>query len=179
MSSSFYLEEELANLGLNSYGKNVKLSRFARLYSPSTIKIGDNVRIDDFCILSGQITIGSNVHISAYVALYGGLGIELEDYSGVSPRTSIFSAMDDFSGDYLIGPIHDEKQTNVTGGKVLIKKFVQIGAHCMVFPNLSIGEGTVVGAFSMVRSNLLPWKVYCGVPARIMKERNSALLKLL
>ena len=100
--SSFYTEEELVNLGLKSYGENVKLSRFAKLYSPQTIIIGNNVRIDDFCILSGRITIGSNIHISAYVALYGGYGIELEDYSGISPRTSVFSAMDDFSGDFFI-----------------------------------------------------------------------------
>lgn len=175
--SSFYTEEELANLGLKSYGENVKLSRFAQLYSPSTIIIGNNVRIDDFCILSGQITIGSNVHVSAYVALYGGQGIELEDYSGISPRTSIFSAMDDFSGDFLIGPIHDEKLTNVTGGKVLIKKYVQLGAHCVIFPNLTIGEGAVVGALSMVREDLQPWQIYCGIPVRILKERNKALLE--
>ena len=32
----------------------------------------------------------------------------LEDYVGISPRTTIYSAMDDFSGDYLVGPIHDK-----------------------------------------------------------------------
>ncbi len=127
--------------------------------------------------MSGQITIGSNVHISAYVALYGGREIELEDYSGISPRTSVFSAMDDFSGDFLIGPIHDEKLTNVTGGKVMIKKYVQIGAHCVIFPNLTIGEGAVVGALSMVREDLQSWKIYCGIPVRILKERNKSLLK--
>ena len=177
--NSFYTEEELAKLGLKSYGENVKLSKFARLYTPSTISIGSNVRIDDFCILSGNVTIGSHIHISAYVALYGSLGIELEDYTGISPMTAIFSAMDDFNGNFLIGPIHPEGTTNVTGGKVTIKKYSQIGTHCMVFPNLTIGEGCVVGACSMVRHNLEPWGIYYGVPVQRKAERSRALLNFI
>lgn len=57
------------------------------------MQIGDNVRIDDFCILSGEITLGSNIHIGAYSALYGSMGIELENNTGISPRSTLFSAM--------------------------------------------------------------------------------------
>ena len=96
--TSFYSEEELSEFGFKSYGENVKISRYARIYSPHSICIGDNVRIDDFCILSGDITLGSNIHISAYVALYGTNGIILKDYSGISPKSVVYSAMDDFSG---------------------------------------------------------------------------------
>ena len=144
--TSFYSEEELSELGLKSYGVNVKISRYARIYSPHSICIGDNVRIDDFCILSGKITLGSNIHISAYVALYGTNGIILKDYSGISPKSVVYSAMDDFSGDYLVGPIHPDDTTNVTGGPVVIEKYVQVGSNTVVFPNLTIGEGSVIGA---------------------------------
>lgn len=68
---SFYSRSELEHIGFATIGKNVLLSRKASIYSPAMISIGDNVRIDDFCILSGCIGIGSQVHISAYVALYG------------------------------------------------------------------------------------------------------------
>jgi galactoside O-acetyltransferase len=176
--NSFYSEQELSQLGLKAYGANVRLSRFARLYSPEKISIGDNVRIDDFCILSGHITIGSHVHISAYVALYGSMGIELEDYTGISPMSTVYSAMDDFGGDYLIGPIHPSEKTHVTGGKVTLKRYSQIGTHSVVFPNLTIGEGAVVGACSMVRSCLDNWHIYCGVPAIKMKARKKGLVNL-
>ena len=176
--SSFYSQKELSTLGLKSYGTNVRISRFARFYSPEKISIGDNVRIDDFCILSGNITIGSHIHISAYVALYGSMGIELEDYTGISPMTTVYSAMDDFGGDYLIGPIHPEEKTHVTGGKVTIKKYSQIGTHCVVFPNLTIGEGSVVGACSMVNKSLAPWGIYFGIPAQKKSERKKGLTKL-
>lgn len=176
--NSFYSEEELAQLGLKSYGAEVKISRFARIYGAQNISIGDNVRIDDFCILSGHITIGSNIHISAYVALYGAKGIVLEDYTGISPQTTVYSAMDDFSGDYLIGPIHDETKTHVTGGPVVIKKYSQIGTKCCVFPNLTIGEGVAVGACSLVTKSLEEWGIYVGVPAKFLKQRSKQLLNL-
>ena len=107
------------------------------------------------------------------------MGIELEDYTGISPRSTIFSAMDDFSGNYLIGPVHDEIMTNVTGGKVVIRRYSQIGTHCVVFPNVIIGEGSVVGANSLVNKSLDDWGVYWGTPAIRQKERFRNLLQLI
>ena len=176
--NSFYSESELKAIGFKSVGRNVYLSRKATIYSPERISIGDNVRIDDFCLLSGDITLGSHIHISAYVALYGGMGIELEDFTGISPMSVIYSAMDDFSGDFLIGPIHPQELTNVTGGRVLLKKYSQIGTHSVVFPNLTIGEGSVVGACSLVNKSLDSWGIYYGVPAVRIKNRNKGLLRL-
>lgn len=177
--TSFYSEDELQMLGLKSYGKNVLISRFARIYSADNITIGDNVRIDDFCILSGSITLGSHIHISPYVALYGALGIEFEDYTGISAHSVVYSAMDDFSGDYLVGSVHPEELTHVTGGKVLVKKFSQIGVNCVVFPNLTINDGVAVGACSLVTKSLHEWGVYIGTPARRLKERSKRLRDLL
>lgn len=177
--TSFYSEEELKSLGLKKVGTKVLLSRNTSLYGVSNIEIGDNVRIDDFCILSGNIKIGSNVHISAYSALYGKNGIVLEDYTGISPRSTLFSAMDDFSGDYLIGPIHQSYQINVKGGPIMLKRFSQIGANCVIFPNITIEEGAVVGAMSLVNNNIPEWTIYAGVPAKFLKIRSKQLLKLI
>lgn len=176
---SFYSDSELKEIGFKSVGKDVKISRKASIYSPQRISIGDNVRIDDFCILSGNLTIGSHIHISAYVALYGAMGIVMEDYSGISAKSVVYSAMDDFSGDYLIGPIHPDEYTNVQGGTVRIGKFVQIGCNSVVFPNLVIGEGAVVGACSLVRNNIEEWSISYGVPARKQKERSRELLRFI
>ena len=173
--NSFYSEEELLSMGFKAIGKGCLISRKTSFYGIEQISIGNNVRIDDFCILSVNILLGNNIHISAYVALYGAEGIELEDYTGISARSTIYSAMDDFSGDYLVGPIHPEEYTHVTGGKVTIKTFTQIGANVLVFPNLTIGEGCVVGACSMVRKKLEPWGIYYGLPVKRVKDRNCKM----
>lgn len=46
--TSFYSEDELKSIGLKTYGENVLISRFARIYGAKNISIGNNVRIDDF-----------------------------------------------------------------------------------------------------------------------------------
>ncbi len=179
MENSFYSREELAGLGLKSYGENVLISRYARFYSPATIEVGSHVRIDDFCILSGAIKLGSHIHISAYCGLYGRFGIVMEDYSGLSPRCTVFSATDDFSGDYLIGPMVGESFTNVTGGEVRIGRFSQLGAGCVVMPKVKIGEGVAVGAMSLVLQDIEPWKIFVGIPAKYQIDRSNRLLKYL
>jgi galactoside O-acetyltransferase len=179
MSDSFYSENEIKNLGLKAYGKNVLISRKCSIYSPDKIAIGNNVRIDDFCILSGIIELGSYIHISAYTALYGRFGIKMEDYSGLSPRCTVFSASDDFSGNFLVGPMVDPTLTNVTGGLVLIGKYVQIGAGSILLPNINISEGAAVGAMSLINKSLDAWKIYAGIPVKEIKVRSKKMLDYL
>lgn len=175
--NSFYTQQELLQLGLKNFGENVLISRYAQFYLPEKITIGNHVRIDDFCILSGEIKLGSHIHISAYCALYGKYGIEMEDYTGLSPRCTLFSASDDFSGNYLVGPMVEPEYTNVIGGKVLIKKYSQLGCNCVVLPNVEIQEGVAVGAMSLVLGNLESWKIYKGIPTEYLAPRSKELLK--
>jgi galactoside O-acetyltransferase len=176
--NSFFLPDELSQLGFKSIGNNVLISRFARFYGTENMEIGNHVRIDDFCILSGKIKLGSYIHISAYCALYGQYGIKMEDYTGLSPRCTLFSAIDDFSGNYLIGPMVKEEYTNITRGQITIKQYSQIGAGTVIFPKITIDEGVAVGAMSLIKKNLEKWTIYAGIPAKKKRERNKQLLNL-
>jgi galactoside O-acetyltransferase len=168
MKTSFYSVKELTDFGFKNIGNNVLISRKASIYSPQTISIQNNVRIDDFCILSGEITLGSYIHISAYTALYGKYGIECHDYTTISGKTLIYSQSDDYSGEF----------TNVSGGKVTIKKHAIIAAGCIVFPNITIGEGAAVGAMSLVNKDLKDWFIYAGIPAKAIKPRLREIINL-
>lgn len=177
MQTSFYTEEEVLGLGFKSVGQSVLISRKASIYSPERISIGNNVRIDDFCILSGQITIKNNIHIAAYCALYGGGGIIMEDNSGLSPRCTLLSATDDFSGEYLVGACVDDMYRHIIKGTIVLKNFVQIGSGTMVLPNVEIGEGAAVGAMSLVKKNLPEWSICFGIPAQKYKDRKKEMLQ--
>lgn len=177
--NSFYSQDELLSMGFRSVGDHVLISKNAKFYDQLDTVIGNNVRIDDFCILSGKITLGSNIHISAFCALYGRYGIEMEDYTGLSPRCTVLSASDDFSGDFLIGPMVRDELSNVTGGKVLIKRFSQVGTGCVILPSLTIQEGVAVGAMSFVNKSLEEWSIYSGIPAKKIKDRERGLLELI
>jgi acetyltransferase-like isoleucine patch superfamily enzyme len=179
MSTSFYSSFELKRIGLKKYGENVLISKKASLYNIEEMEFGNNIRIDDFCILSGKIVLHNFIHISAFCALYGKAGIEINDYSGLSPRCTVFSISDDFSGDYLIGPMVPVEMINLKVGKVIIAKHVQLGAGCVVLPGITIDEGTAVGAMSLVNKYLPPWGIYAGIPARLIKPRKQGLLNII
>ncbi|MDR3597525.1 acyltransferase [Clostridium sp.] len=174
--SSFYSQDELNKIGFKSLGKNVLISKKCSIYSPEHIEIRSNVRIDDFCILSGKIKIGGNIHISAYTALYGKNGIILEDYVTISGRNLIYSASDDYSGEYMTNPMNS-KYTNVTGGSVILCKHTIVGAGCILLPNITLKEGTAIGAMSLVNKSTEEWGMYVGIPAKKIKNRSRTLLK--
>lgn len=60
---NFLSESELKDLGLKEYGENVLIGRHAVLYNPEFLSIGSHVRIDDFTVISGKVTLGNYIHI--------------------------------------------------------------------------------------------------------------------
>lgn len=176
MDSPFYSSEELSGLGLKSCGRDVLISRLVRFYGVNRISIGDNVRIDDYCIICGDVSIGSNIHIAPYCVLYGQYGIRLEDYSGLSARVSVYSGIDDFSGEYAIGPMLDFSIRRLDKGQVTLGQYVQVGVGSTIFPNVTIEEGAVVGAMSLVKTSLKSWGVYAGIPVKRLKDRKKDLI---
>ena len=61
--TSFYTDKELKSLGFKKVGIDCKISRNAKFYGISNISLGNNVRIDDFCIISGNVIFGNNIHV--------------------------------------------------------------------------------------------------------------------
>ena len=172
-------KEELNKIGFKSLGENILISDKCSIYSPEKISIGSNVRIDDFSILSGDLKIGSYIHIAAGCYLYGGeSGIEMMDFSGLSSRVSIYAASDDYTGKSLTNPTVPEKYKRILKGKVTIEKHVIIGSSTVILPRLTIREGASVGAQSLVIKNCEEWMGYFGSPAIKLKERKKDLLKL-
>lgn len=177
----FLTEGQLSQMGFKAVGKNVKLSDKASIYNPANIVIHNNVRIDDFCILSageGGIEIGNYVHIACYCSLIGNARICLEDFTGVSGRSSIYSSNDDYSGDFLTNPNIPDAFKNVTNREVVLEKHVIVGVGTVILPGVRIGEGAAVGAHSLVKKNCVPFMIYCGNPAVPIRERSQKLLSL-
>ena len=177
--NSFYSREELQKIGFAFVGENVLVSRKASIYSPEKISIGSRVRIDDFCILSGKITLGNNIHIAAYSALYGGeAGIVLQDYANISSRVCIYAVSDDYSGCTMTNPTVPDKYKHIQNAQVMIEKHVIIGSGSTVLPGVTLSEGSAIGAMSLCKEMTEPWKIYAGIPVKAMKDRSRKLLEL-
>ena len=179
MNESYYSEDELKSLSFKCIGDDVKISRFSRFYNIEMIEIGDHVRIDDFSIISGRVSLGNHVHIAAHCLLFGGCyGIEMRDFSAISSRCAVYAASDDYSGEYLTNPTVSDEYRGVTGGQVVLDRHVIVGTGSTVLPNCRVGEGTAVGSMSLVNRNLDPWGIYAGIPCVRIKERSKMVLEL-
>jgi galactoside O-acetyltransferase len=174
----FYTKEKLMEMGFKSLGENVLISDKSSIYGAGNIEIGSNVRIDDFCILSageGGIKINNYVHIACYAHLIGAGEIIVEDHAQISGKVSIYSSSDDFSGDYLVGPTVPKELTNVKSKTVHLKKYVVLGCNVVVLPGVVIGEGTAIGALSLVSKSLPEYGIYGGNPLKFLKERSQIM----
>lgn len=178
MNSTFLSDEEIKKIGIKKIGKNVLIGKNVILYSPEKLVIGDNVRIDDFTIISGNVILHSYIHISQFCGLYGGEeGIEMEDYSGLSSRVSVYSVSDDYTGKSMTNPMIPLKyKPTMISEKVLIKKHSIIGVNSVILPGVTIGEGCSLGAMSFVNKSLDDWGIYVGNPVRRVKDRSKELL---
>jgi acetyltransferase-like isoleucine patch superfamily enzyme len=176
---AYFSENELSSLGFKSIGRNVKISSKASIYDPGRIEIGDHSRIDDFCVISGKVTIGRNVHIAVFCNIAGGeKGVFIEDFAGVSYASQVFSQSDDYSGAFLTGATVPARYTKVTRAPVVIRRHSIVGASSVILPGVTLEEGSSIGAMSLVTRSTEPWSVYLGIPARKIKDRARDMLDL-
>lgn len=174
---AFYSDEEIKNIGFKQLGVNVKISTKASFYRPHEMEIGDNSRVDDFCLLSGKVIIGRNVHIAAFSNISAGeCSIKFEDFSGLAYGCHVFTGSDDYSGKTLTNPTVPVEYKGLKEAGVVLGRHVIIGTNSIVFPGVIVAEGCSVGALSMVTKSTKPWGVYFGIPAKRIKERSNELL---
>ena len=182
LDPGYYTEDDLRGAGFKSLGSNVRVAKTCTVVGPENIEIGNNVRIDGYCSLvaagTGHLRLGSFIHVAGYCLLSAGEGIILDDFSGLSHGVRLYSRSDDYSGAALTNPTVPPKYTKVNRGSVIIKHHVIVGAGTVILPGVTVGEGSAVGALSLVTKNLAEWGVYFGCPAKRLKDRSKALLEL-
>jgi galactoside O-acetyltransferase len=176
---AFLNKEQLEKMGFKALGTNVCISEKASIYNPELIEIGDNSRIDDFCVISGKITIGRNVHIAVLCNVAGGeKGIILRDFSGLAYGCHVFTQSDDYSGRTLTNPTIPDKYKREIKRPIVIGRHSIVGTNSIIFPGVILAEGTSVGALSIVTKSTEEWSIYFGNPAKRMKARKKDLLEL-
>lgn len=176
---AYYTNEQLLSIGFKRLGKNVKISDKASIYNAEEIEIGDNSRIDDFCVISGKVKIGNNVHIAPFCLVAGGeKGILMDDFSGLAYKVQVFTQSDDYTGRTLTNPTIPGKYKLESKKTVHLGRHVIVGAGAIIFPGVKIEEGCSVGAMSLVNKSTQPWGIYVGNPARRLKDRRKDLLEL-
>jgi acetyltransferase-like isoleucine patch superfamily enzyme len=154
-------------------GQDVIVWPMAKIVSPEMISIADSVIIDDFVFLMGgtRTSIGSFVHIASFTSITGGGEFVMEDFTTLSSGVRVFTGNEDYSGGGLTGSGVPFPYRVPIRSFIHIKKHVIVGAEAVILPGVTMGEGAVVGANSLVRKDCAPWTIYAGSPARALKVR--------
>jgi acetyltransferase-like isoleucine patch superfamily enzyme len=191
-----FLRSKLYPLLLGRVGKNVVFGTNVVLRHPHKIFIGDNVVIDDNCLLDAKgvgnagIFLGSSVFLGRNSILSCKDGeIHLEDGVNIGFNCEIFSSSQVILRKnvlvaaycYLVGGgnYHMEEtdtpfaQQDIFAGDkgIEIEQNVWLAAGVKVLDGVTVGENTVVGANAVVRESLPPWSIAVGIPAKVIRSR--------
>jgi acetyltransferase-like isoleucine patch superfamily enzyme len=176
---SYLSLKAIKKLDLAYVGMDVQISDKCIINNPQETSIGDYSRIDDLTILSGKVTLGKYVHIAVMNNIAGGkFGVSIGNCVGIAYGCNIFSQTDDYTGNSLVSPLFPSELTSVSGGKITICDFSTIGTGAIIFPKVTLREGSAIGAMSLVNKDTDSWGIYVGNPAKRVKERSKLVKEI-
>lgn len=117
-------------------------------------RIGDNVLVGTSSVIDGDCKIGNNVSIQT--------GVYITRYTTVEDGV--------FLGPFSVTTNDKYMKYGATLKGPIIKQRARIGANSTIMPGITIGEGAIVGAGSVVTKDVPAYKVVIGVPARVIKD---------
>lgn len=146
---------KLSDVQTTKIGKNTRVWQFSVILSGASL--GDDCNICAHTLIENDVVIGNRVTIKSGVYLWD--GITLEDDVFVGPCVAFTNDKHPRSKHYP-----DEFLRTV------IKKGASIGANATILPGITVGEGAMIGAGSVVLTDVPPHAVVVGNPARIIKK---------
>ena len=142
-------------------GKNVKIHAFANIYG---CYIGDNTRIGAFVEIQKGVFIGKNCKISSHTFICEGVTIQDNVFIGhnVTFINDPFPKATNLDG-------NPQTETDWTVVPTKVKTGASIGSSATIMCGVTIGEGALVGAGSVVTSDIPPYEIWTGNPARFLR----------
>lgn len=160
--------------GIKKMGRDVRIDDECRITRPQLVEMGSHIAIDMWTYISTQLTMGDYIHIAPSVSIIGGSSASLVmgDFTNIGSGSRIVCASDDFTQG-LISPVVPIEHRTVINKPIVFERFATLGVNCTVLPGVTLGEGCIVGANSVVTRDCEPWMVYAGSPARPIKPREK------
>jgi galactoside O-acetyltransferase len=178
--ADYLTAEALSSMPFKALGGDVMIHERVTLVGIENISIGSHVRIDPEVVLvaTGPLIIGCYTHIATGVFIAAKAGFEMKNFANIAHGARIYTINDDYSGAYLMGPTVPDDLRRLGNGSVLMEEHANIGAGAIILPGVTLAEGSVAGALSLIAKSTEPWMMYGGVPAKpIKKRRRDALVK--
>jgi acetyltransferase-like isoleucine patch superfamily enzyme len=101
-----------------------------------------------------KLKLGYKTDIGAFTYINAKNGVIIEDFVQIGSHCSIYS----------VSTIDDKE------GQVILRRNCCIGSHSVVMPGVTIGENSIVGAFSLVNQNIPDNVIATGIPTKVFKS---------
>ena len=108
-----------------------------------------------------QLSLGGQTDIGAFSYINAKYGVVIEDFVQIGSHCSIYS----------LSTIDNK------AGKVVLKRNSRIGTHSVIMPGITVGENTIIGAFSFVNKDIPPNVVAYGVPVKVVRRLTNDEIK--
>lgn len=176
----FFLRRIYYKCKLRHMGKNVLIDSGVVMTGHENISIGDYTWIDQGVRLDavlGPIAIGKRVHIAPGSILVSGGGIIIEDYVGISSGVKIYSQSEvPRDGKRMSGPMVPWQHKAYEQKPIVIKKDGFIGANAVILPGVTVHEGAVVGANTLISQDLPAYKIAVCRPPVVIQDRERVVM---
>jgi acetyltransferase-like isoleucine patch superfamily enzyme len=163
---------------LKSVGEDVYISPNVEIRRPHLVSVGNHIAIDSGFYMTTQAELGDYIHIAPYVTVIGGVNgiLKMGNFTNISAGGKIICGSDEFLGAGLVTApgIPDAFRDHLRIEPVIFEDFANVGANVVIMPGVTLAEGSVIGACSLVTQNTEPWTIYVGTPARPLKPRPKA-----
>lgn len=162
---------------LKKSGSDVLISPLVSITRPELVSLGSHVSIDPWFHCTTQLVVGDYVHIQANVTIIGGKEglLKMGNFTNISAKGTIVCVSEKFKGEGLIAApgIPKEFLDEKKSGPIVFEDFVNTGANVTILPGVTLKEGSVIGACSLVTKDTEPWTIYAGTPARPVAKRKK------
>lgn len=179
-----------------SVGRNVIFGRNLTVRHPHKISLGDNIIIDDDCLLDAKGTNNEGIHIgngftigrfsslvckngSIKIGNHVNIGTSVKIVVGNGGTITIGNSLDIGSSCHLSGGSYDYSQADVLPSSqrqetkgITIEDMAWVGAGTIILDGTTIGSKSIVGAGSVVNRDVPSKSVAAGVPAKVIRQRD-------
>jgi acetyltransferase-like isoleucine patch superfamily enzyme len=145
----------------------------ALIFHPENVLLDEDVYVGHYAILKGyyknRLVVGAGTWIGQAAFLHAAGGITIGRRVGIGPHACILTSAHELPPRAQAKPaILDEA---LAFAPVVLEEGCDIGVGAIILPGVTVGAGAQVGAGAVVTSDVAPWTVVAGNPARLLKSR--------
>ena len=155
---------------LKTVGENVVIEKHVLVFHPENISLGNNVYIGHSTILKGyyknELIIGDNTWIGQGCFFHSAGGIVIGRTVGIGPKVNILTSYHKDENPEVPVMVNE-----LVFSPVIIGDGCDLGVGSTILPGIRVGEGSIIGAASVVTHDVDPYTVVAGNPAKVIRKR--------